>query len=78
MKLSKLLPSFPLTIQLSALDPRNSVLLFIFFVHPCGFGGVLVGLWKRSGLQGSGLDVSYVVFLGEVLWEYRSWATVVP
>ena len=78
MKLSKLLPSFLLAIQLSTLGPSWGVLLFIFFVHPSGSGGVLAGLWEGSGLQGSGLGVSHVVFLVKVVWECKSWATIVP
>ena len=35
-------------------------------------------LGEGSGLQGSGLGVSYVMFLGELVWECRSRATVVP
>ena len=35
-------------------------------------------LGEGSGLQGSGFGISHVMFLGELVWECRSWATVVP
>ena len=47
-------------------------------MHLCEFGCVLARLWEGSGLQGSGLGVSHVMLLGEVVWKCRSWATVVP
>ena len=38
------------------------VFILIFF---CEFRGCLVGLWRRSGVQGSRSEVSRFVFLGE-------------
>ena len=76
MKLAKLLPSFPLAIQLSTLDPRWDVLLS-FFVHLGVWRGILARFWEGFRLQGFGLGDSHVMFLGEVVWECRSWATIV-
>ena len=37
-----------------------------------------VGLWGRSGVQGSRSEVTNIAFLGEIELGVQSWATVVP
>ena len=60
-------PIISLQSSWALLDPRLGVFWFISFVHLCGFGCTLAGLWEGSGLQGCRLNVSHAVFLEEVV-----------
>ena len=78
MELDELLPSLSLQSSWVLPDRRWGVFCSISFVHFYDFGGAKLGCGKESGLPGSGFDVSYVVFLGELVYRCRNWATIVP